>query len=548
MASKNPIRHFQKKYRTLFYLVIFGIGLLIVFVSLNVEVSYKNKKALNSEETLNNENRPSSEEVSVSWENFLIELAPNLAAGFFLASIMYFLISYFEVDEDGASGDLLKEIGKIKNKLNSVFDNSEANMKLLQKLVTTDNVIKPIFNEALFNQRLCELIMDANSSILYIGDGFSCHDKNNEEFAETFEQASWYAINSKRNLTYKYYQWGTTLNLKWLKRLISLKGQNNYEIDFRVFISNERNEHIPHPNSTIIIDPGEEGQSICLKFTKDSNEHIKSYYEFGAAFIFNNRELIEKKNSFYQSYFGSNEVSRNELQQLYDTKKERLEKAVDELVEKDSSVLDISRENVQKVSKALNVLDFEYVKGFLLKNMLDYVEFIFVTDIYMDESLLSRICKRCNKVCTFVLPEFTYGFNIESRHGVGKGGGMLNIYHTAIRDDYVAGVVYAIYKNEIEKYKKVMCRKGFKAEHFRQLPYDFDLWESEEFLGGILEGQIINYFSFQLNGKEKGAVPLPTDEYIDKLENAMTINEIPQSEITRVKALGDGKPLKSKKW
>ncbi|MEL6942224.1 MAG: hypothetical protein AAFO82_06110, partial [Bacteroidota bacterium] len=190
----------------------------------------------------------------------------NIAAGFFLSAVMYFLMTFFSIDESES---------KLNNLEKAVIDVQKTQDTELLKLTQLENQIRRLefsegtmsyFSEKDFYKHYFDLLDKAEVSIKLITEGFPCHNDYSKRLSKKFTAHLQSAMD--RGVNISLFQYSTYLNIEWFKKLIELRSsyQNNFQVHF-----NKALDPRSHPSTFVIIDSEQSYPSTCLILTKDKS-------------------------------------------------------------------------------------------------------------------------------------------------------------------------------------------------------------------------------------------------------------------------------------
>lgn len=443
----------------------------------------------------------------------------NIAAGFFLASILYLLRRRFWVDED------LQELNKIStnsDKINDKVLSLEEGIKdiytVLRGLDIAGQTVKIIYREEDYYKQVNELIKNTEVEVVYIGDGFTCHDNSSKRQASELVNAFKEVV--KKGKQVKYYQWKEAVTIYMLNELERLKRRHN---SVKIYLEGEH--HLPHhPVSTILIDPSKDSGYVCLKFTRDySNaEEELNAFNFGAGFIVKDGKFGQEKLDFYRSHFSSKEFGVGDLTKKEEEIQTKVESSFKQSIEWDKINLNIDKENLIRIANSCNVLELDIIGRIILEKMRKEKEVLYF-DYALDLEIgsLEGRYSPYYRICNIKVKQYKVCLT-KAEVGDYSGFGVLNI-EPGTKSDGVWGALYAVSTLDFTKLEEEKRHNNFKVKQQVEIG-EFDIPEYRKIFG---HAEKIHAFAFFSTAPQSGKHILK-EEYSKQIQVAMNNNQLPE--------------------
>ncbi|MCB9350934.1 MAG: hypothetical protein H6573_26025 [Lewinellaceae bacterium] len=500
---RNPVRRYLSEHKTLFFFTIFLVG-IIFSVLARIQLDELGFGSF-----------------SYQTQDIYESILTNIAAGFFLASIMYYLTTRFNVDEqENQLKHLEFESSEIRKKIDDLGDNIEGVKTQLQALDISGQNTKIIYDEDKYHEQVNHLIENAKKKIIYLGDGFPCHNRQTKEFAQNRFNALRKAM--RDGITIQYFHWHETHSLYWLDFLYDLKQENGKKNNLKIFISsNVEYDMSHHPISRVIIDPGEKNSFVCLRFTKDpANSDSLKYFEFGAGCILRDQKFSEVKTTFYQSPFAGENLGANSLKKMMESYRESCVKQVSGQLSKISQEeLSLDYEDLVRIANKADNYELDLIRFLMLEKMIENKRYYFAIGLDMNLSYFKKKFSSAVKIDNAMVSSYKIGTNIRGRSGKLKNSGLLNMIPTGDTSDRVWGVLYALSVEDYNALVGVKDQEGFIKLQEVKLE-EFESRETDKLFPGR------NFATTFLAMNNRTENYPPTADYQKAIIQAMENNEI----------------------
>ncbi len=239
--------------------------------------------------------------------------------------------------------------------------------------INSDGLLKAHNNSCFYTSRedyykkYYELVSHAKESVTMIGDGFACHDINNNECATGLINAIKTALGN--NVPVRRFQYHTTLSLAWLKLLCDLK-EDHGDL-FQIYMHKEF-DPIILPYVICLVDKQQKHASVNVMFTHSSDTSLEEK-SAGPAFIFEEGdridELMQKMllsvDNFYDSSYN---MSCADLLNLYSSLKASRTDKIKKYFHA-NKMIDVDPTSARKIAKNINILDVSLVNEIALHEL-----------------------------------------------------------------------------------------------------------------------------------------------------------------------------------
>ena len=292
----NSFKRIVKRNKDLSFIVILLLGLFAVFLScLKLSVYWIEDR---------------------TWQDTYQSVMSNMSAGFLIAAITYFLARIFILGEEELdflknpkstttdSGEILGAISGLKNSINRLEGIQEGYHVFHDK--------KKLF------KHLFSIMENAEHKVLSVGYGFNYNDPEESNLADLFIASIHNFLNvNGRSKEFRHYQYNNYPNTRWLGKLVRIKIEfettfNFYYGDMNFPRDSDVQEKLwgkidkgnpSNPIWVITVDPESENTYTIVIFTKEVRTTYNRPFDFMMGFIFNDRNISQKKLQYFRPYF-----------------------------------------------------------------------------------------------------------------------------------------------------------------------------------------------------------------------------------------------------
>ncbi|MEM7705280.1 MAG: gamma-glutamylcyclotransferase family protein [Pseudomonadota bacterium] len=383
----------------------------------------------------------------------------------------------------------------------------------------TDAVPRCITRRADYYKEYYRLIEDATEAVFIVGDGFSCHDEENYQYASGLIAAMNTAL--KNGCVVKRFQYNTTLSLAWLQMLWDLKAAHGDK--FQLFMKKEL-DPTALPYVICLTDPRTDKASANVMFTRSSDTTLEEK-KGGAAFIAtgpNDTEFVTLMKESVSAFFRSTHAIGRDglaklLREVRDTRRVMIYEHLSNLesIELDSTAL-------RSVAKELGLLDTDLVFGVSAEILQERGQLYFAFGSNMDTARMNKRCPSARPLALGKVRGRELRFNIMGTIGEGKNGGIANIV-SADSSKSVYGIVFCVDKVELAALNDLETSMGYRVENF---DVEIDGKFEVKAVAYTTEGEPDNF--------------APTAAYKQFIENALERNKFPEHYKKEVHRVMDG--------
>ena len=304
-------------------------------------------------------------------------------------------------------------------------------------------------DRAAYYKEYCKLISSAQETIISVGDGFTCNNPDDDEFAIDLLDALRGAAKRCKVQRLQYIQ---TASIRWLRMLNDLqRGCENVD----VYILDD--DPVGLPSVLCIVDPGSRDASLNVMFTQSGRFATQNARIAGPAFIFSDESKLDHLTSefagFIREFFSHEQILDFERfnQKIEETREERWQRIDAAFQMNQSSDEPCETDMVEQVANKSKVRDLNLVGEYMIKKTLVSEELYFAYGSNMDTG---RMIERCSSAVTLGrarLPGFRLAFNLSGRSeehkDQGKKCAIANVISS--KDDDVYGVLYGVSHDDL---------------------------------------------------------------------------------------------------
>ncbi len=302
-----------------------------------------------------------------------------------------------------------------------------------------------------YYKKYYELVSHAKESVTMIGDGFACHDINNNECAIGLIKAIKTAL--KNNVPVRRFQYNTTLSLAWLKLLCDLK-EDHGDL-FQIYMHKEF-DPIILPYIICLVDKQQDHASVNVMFTHSSDTSLEEK-SAGSAFIFEQgdhidelmRKMLLSVDDFYDSNYN---MSCADLLNLYSSLKVSRTDKIKKYFHT-NKMIDVDPTSARQIAKNINILDVDLVTEIALRELSNRNELYFAYGSNVDRDRIRKRCPSAQAVGIGHIRGYKLILNMFGNLAEGKNGGIANIVKLA--GNVVYGVLYKLDKNELDSLNRL---------------------------------------------------------------------------------------------
>lgn len=425
----------RKGRRNLFYIVIFAIALLLLSAS-TFGVFEQGSLADKIYETI----------------------STDFAIALLLVVFLVLLRSVSFLDDPAE--EILQVIDAQESKLSNLEDISGKTLNLSQKLYRRDNVGRAYIGREEYYPEYYRLLTSAEKTAKLVGDGFRCHNVENEQLALGLYQSMKSAI--ENGVIVSRFQYHNTLSLKWLNLLLDLMENDFSEEQFRIYM-NEEIDPATLPYVICLTDQHEDNASINIMFTMNADTKLEEKLG-GPAFIFENaKESATNMDTAVSDYFEKScRKTKEDLAALIERLTAERRAIVQDYIRKHKISVH-NQANVRRISIDTNIPDIELIDLCLADALGLQRVFYFSFGSNLTDGRIQANNRAPSALCIDrgYIKDFEICFNLLGNLDEGASGGIANIRKYAGRNAY--GALYLIDLDDFERLKNREEQMGYNT-------------------------------------------------------------------------------------